>query len=147
MKVPKAKINEAIREMMGRIEQALILRLQRIGENFVKNARLNGNYTDRTGNLRSSIGYVIIKNGLQLSGSDWIQIKPGAAPGIAAGQGLINELAAKYPTGIVLICVAGMNYAAAVESKGFDVISSSSVIARDELESAIKRITEKISQL
>lgn len=37
--------------------------LQRTGEEFVKIARLEGNYIDHTGNLRSSIGYVIVKDG------------------------------------------------------------------------------------
>ncbi|MCL1654222.1 hypothetical protein M2T28_16480 [Elizabethkingia miricola] len=37
--------------------------LRYVGERAVNEARLNGNYLDRTANLRNSIGYVIVVNG------------------------------------------------------------------------------------
>jgi len=47
------------------------------------------------------------------------------------GAQLIDELAAQYPKGMILVVVAGMEYAAAVESKGYDVISGASFVAQD----------------
>lgn len=44
-------------------KKKILLFLQAGGERFVKYARENGSYEDRTGNLRSSIGYIIVKNG------------------------------------------------------------------------------------
>jgi beta-N-acetylglucosaminidase len=42
-----------IRERVERIEKAVLSRLQFIGEHFVRNARSNDTYRDRTGNLRT----------------------------------------------------------------------------------------------
>lgn len=145
MKVNKNDIEKAISSSKQRIEDALVMRLQRIGEQFVANARSSGNYQDRTGNLRSSIGYVIVKNGLQLVGSDWVMIREGKA-GIVVGKKLIEEMSRRFPTGIVLICVAGMDYAAAVESKGYDVITSSAFIAKKEFIKAIEKIKNNLTK-
>ena len=48
---------------VDRAEERIYKLLQRAGEEFVKIARKKGNYQDHTGNLRSSIGYVIVKDG------------------------------------------------------------------------------------
>ena len=40
-----------------------------------------------------------------------------------------RELAAKYQQGATLIVVAGMNYAAYVQRKGYDVLTSSELLA------------------
>ena len=48
---------------VDRAEERIYKLLQRAGEEFVKLARKKGNYQDHTGNLRSSIGYVIVKDG------------------------------------------------------------------------------------
>ncbi len=98
--------------------------LQYAGENFVNNARSNDTYNDQTGNLRSSIGYIILNNGrvvhqnfkLSRSGDD-------RESGKVEAMNYASELASKYPQGWVLIGFAGMNYAAAVESRGYDVIT------------------------
>ena len=46
---------------------------------------------------------------------------------------IVTELAHRYPKGMILVIVAGMEYAAAVESKGYDVITGSSLFADIEL--------------
>lgn len=145
MKFDKRQIKKLVSEMKERVEEAILLNLKRVGEQFIVDARNNANFTDRTGNLRSSIGYVILKNGLQLVGSNWVQIKE-SGEGVIAGKKLIEELSRKYDTGLVLICVAGMDYAAAVESKGFDVITSSAMIAEQSLKKAIERLKGKIQK-
>ncbi len=99
--------------------------LQYEGENFINNARDNNTYKDRTGNLRSSIGYIVLYDGIEVckniemakNGSDGLT-------GIMEAKSFAEEIAFDYPFGWVLVCFAGMNYAAAVESRGYDVISS-----------------------
>lgn len=145
MKISDNDIKKLAVTVKDRLEKAIIMRMQMIGERFISNGRIRGNYTDRTGNLRSSIGYVILKNGLQMDGSDWILIRPGAHEGIKAGQELLAEMARRFPTGLVLILVAGMKYAAAVESKGFEVITNSATEADQEFKKAIERIIKKVS--
>jgi hypothetical protein len=143
LKLSDSDIKKIARQALDRFDEAIINRLQFAGEKFVANARSNGNYKDRTGNLRSSIGYVVLKNGLQLVGSDWILIKEGAE-GIIAGKRIIEEIASKYPTGYILICVAGEDYAAAVEAKGYDVITSSALQTQSELKNFLQKLISKI---
>ena len=50
-------------EFAKRIHKAMITVLQYIGEECVRQARENGNYIDHTGNLRNSIGYVLLCDG------------------------------------------------------------------------------------
>ena len=45
---------------IDRAEEKIFKLLQRAGEVFVTYARNKGNYRDCTGNLRSSVGYVIV---------------------------------------------------------------------------------------
>lgn len=96
------------------------LALQYIGEQFVNAARLDGNYTDRTGNLRSSIGYIVLRDG-EIFAKNFA----GRGEGVARAREFAQELKDNYQKGWVLIGVAGMKYAAYVEAKNFDVISNS----------------------
>lgn len=117
-------VTAIIQQQFDRMKQAIILRLHQVGDAFVTNARNNGQYNDITGNLRSSIGYLILENGVQIGGGGFEKVKSGGT-GAATGRQFIAELAQQFPTGLALICVAGMDYAAAVESKGKDVITGS----------------------
>lgn len=147
---------DQLRKMLQRklnvIDQAYFQQLQYIGEAFVKHARESGNYTDRTGNLRNSIGYVILKDGKQLidnfiNSSDGDGKTENSRDGQAIGRQKAAEIGQKFPKGYVLICVAGMEYAAAVESKGFDVITSSSITAKNDLIKAVEGIYKRIQKL
>jgi hypothetical protein len=141
---PNFKVNEIMKGVEAKIkklEKALLLRFQLAGERFVKNARENANFKDRTGNLRSSIGYVVLINGESIAED----FKSGV--GGSKSRAIAKKAAAKFPAGVVLIVVAGMEYAAAVESKGFDVLTSSALITKDELTKAIKEISEKIPKM
>ena len=176
----KSDIQKMVAERVGRIEQVIFRNLQKIGEDFITHARNNDTYKDRTGNLRSSTGYVILHNGEQVFGSTFDQVigpesqsslklkrKTGlqedtsgniqandaglqvdsAAPvpeksGSETGRTLIEELKKKFPRGFVLIGVAGMDYAASVEAKGYDVITASSTEAAASLKTAMERIAK-----
>lgn len=113
-----------IRETMDNFrEEAMaktVERFQYLGELFVNKARLDGNYKDRTANLRSSIGYIILIDG-EVHENNF----DGTNEGTSKGQKFANEVAEQYPDGIVLIGVAGMEYSALVEAKGYDVITGS----------------------
>lgn len=64
---------------------------------------------------------MILKDGEPIKSS----FNGGKEEGRSKAKEAAAEVATEYPRGYVLIGVAGMNYAAAVESKGFDVISGS----------------------
>lgn len=97
-----------------------IKRLVYIGESFVNNARASANFRDITGNLRNSIGYVVLYRG---------QIEKGTVFDSGIVENKANEIVSQFKPeshrGPILIGFAGMEYAAYVESRGYDVISSS----------------------
>lgn len=134
-----ATIEKMIKAKVELIEQVILLRLQRIGEQFITDARTNGNYTDRTGNLRSSIGYVVLKNGEQYARGGFEQIKTGSE-GKRKGANILSEAISKFSSGYVLIVVAGMDYAASVEARGKDVLTGSSQTAVISLKEAMQKI-------
>ncbi len=118
-------------------EAAIYEKLQEAGEYFVKLARESGSYQDQTGNLRSSIGYVIVKDGAVLISN--FQQTANGTEGIATGKRIAATIASGVK-GLVLIGVAGMDYAICVEAKGYEVISSSALLTERYLNSSIKKI-------
>lgn len=107
-------------QFQEKVHDNILQTFQFIGEEFVNRARVSGNYKDRTGNLRSSIGYIILLDGKIVDRNF-----EGESEGKNQGQKVANEVAEQYPDGYVLIGVAGMQYAAYVEAKSFDVITGS----------------------
>lgn len=123
---------------VDRAEERIYKLLQRAGEEFVKIARKKGNYQDHTGNLRSSIGYVIVKDGDILLTENYKQSTSGTdkQTGIREAKRLVSELIPLYKRGWVLIGVAAMPYAVYVEAiDNLDVIS----VASDHTEEWIKK--------
>lgn len=137
-----SQIHKFLEEKKNNVSEAILMRMRRIGEQFVRHARENANFTDRTGNLRSSIGYVILKDGQQLY--DNFRQVSGGPKGIDAAKEIIEDAKKNFPTGYVLIGVAGMDYAAAVESKGFDVITTGAEIAEASLKLAVQQLGNKL---
>jgi hypothetical protein len=155
-------IMKGINAQVERVEKVLLDQMQQVGEQFVIDARSTNTYKDKTRNLRGSIGYIILKDGKQIFGNfqepkaikKLLKIKPGTEPeavaefvGDRVGKKLALEIGGKYPSGYVLIGVAGMNYAAAVEAKGYDVITGSSIIAEKTFKRAVERMQQSIKKL
>jgi hypothetical protein len=136
-------------EVRAKVINAMLSRLQFVGESFVVNARSIDTYRDQTNNLRSSIGYVVVYNGNILSqGFEAAGRGTGSGEeGVQKARKLAQDIADDYPQGFVLVCVAGMEYAASVESKGFDVITNSSMTAVTDLRDAMRELKDKISRL
>lgn len=141
-KFSKADINKMVEGKLQALYKAIISRLEFVGEHFVINTRLNGNYKDRTGNLRSSTGYVILRDGFQLSENFTGRTKEG----VLFAKKAIDDIRKRFPKGFVLIGVAGMVYAAAVESKGYDVITNSSIQAANDLRRGFKELEKKLKR-
>ena len=126
-------INRKVDRFVLSIEQRIIWTLAMVGEQFVNDARNTQTYQDQTGNLRSSIGYIIAKDGIIIQ-----ENIEGKAEGKAYAKEVANEVLRENTSGFVLIGVAGMSYAAAVESKGYSVITSSIPAAKALLKAKIK---------
>lgn len=120
-----------------RVEQAAIFLMQYLGEELVKYAKDKHNYTDRTGNLTNSISYVVVRNKEIVFGPD--QSSTGQAAALQAALKMIDTL----PDCISLIIVAGMNYAAYVEAKGYNVILPAELKAKTDFPQAMKKLMDK----
>lgn len=105
-----------------------------IGELCVSEARTNGNYTDRTGNLRNSIGYAVLVDGKIVE--EFTQNTEGGQQSAK----LIKQLKGEYQEGIVLLVVAGMNYASHVEAMNYNVITSAQLLGRKLVPQVLKKI-------
>ena len=126
-------VNNRIDNWVVSIEQRIIWALSQTGESFANDAKEFGSYTDHTGNLRSSVGYIIARDGNILTGKF-----EGTPEGKIQGQKIADEVLRENTKGFILICVAGMGYAAAVESKGKDVITGSIPAAKALLKAKVK---------
>ena len=116
-----------------------------IGPKVVINAK-NGSYKDRTSNLRSSIGFILVKDGKIIRKGGFQQAIGGSESGdngIKEGEKYATELAKNAGDGYTLIVVAGMNYARPVESKGFNVLSRSGKYLQKEVNDMIERVLKK----
>lgn len=137
---------KVLKPRMERIVEAILNRLTLIGEECIRLARENGEYRDITGNLRSSIGYLILRDGVVVS-ANFAESERGSdkSTGRSQGEALANELAARHPTGFVLIVVAGMGYAAKVESRGKDVLTGTSIECERLLKEAMQILKGKVA--
>lgn len=134
----KSDIKKLFDKLAERAEFLIMDLLQLTGEEFVKIARLEGNYIDHTGNLRSSIGYVIVKDGRIVGKNFQLSEKEGTdkQSGKRQGEQLAMDLIRSFPKGYVLIGVAGMKYAVFVEAmENKDVLSR----AADKADDFIKK--------
>lgn len=136
MVTPMSVVNARIEAYAKKVEASILKKLSFIGESVVAEARSANSYKDQTGNLRSSTGYTILKDGKALFGSSFLPVKITATDGSKKGKALIKDLASKYSEGYTLLVVAGMDYAVYVEAMGLNVLSSSKLLA----ESMTKRL-------
>ena len=104
-----AALDEMIEDWKDSVLEEIIDQLDRIGLECVNEAREKGDYTDRTGNLRNSIASAVVVDGKIAKTNLFI------GEGKAQAHKFIEELASEYSEGIVLLLVAGMNYAVYVE--------------------------------
>lgn len=137
---PKEQFERYIENCIQLKITALIQMFNYVGLECVREARTKRRYTDQTGNLRSSTGYCVLYNGVIVHQSGFEIVKPTATQGAASGRELMNNLIAQNSTGIVLIVVAGMNYAAYVEAKGLNVLDSSEIMAKKLVRKTLKRL-------
>lgn len=133
----------------GIVKEEMINGLSFLGEQCIKKIRNRSNeesWIDRTGNLRTSIGYGVSDHGRRVVESAFKQVLKGTQ-GAQEGKALLEELTKQYADTYALIVVAGMNYAdrvEAIESK--DVLASTELWAKNKLDDFVKRIVKKIEQ-
>ena len=141
----KAEVDRTFQEFEDRYNKRAVDMMCRLGEKVVKYARKHGKYarehgtyTDRTANLRNSIGYMVVQNGRIVQTAFTGRTAPTTEGGDAnkahqIGLDYAKEVFSNLSKNkTYLIWVAGMDYAAAVEAKGYDVITGSGNWAESE---------------
>lgn len=128
-KTPPQAIDRAVEQYVANVRRAILYKMGHVGEKTIIEARTTANFTDRTGNLRSSLGYVIVEDGniVQIGG---FQVVKNGSEGAAEGKKFIKQIVSEFPRGIVLVVCAGKNYAAYVAAKGFNVTDSAELLAQ-----------------
>lgn len=133
---------------LNEIEKKQIARLQRLGEMCLIEARNNKGYMMQTGALLSSTGYQVFVDGVAVhtqfdaaSGAE----SGAAAKGMKAGQ-TIADTVGKQTKSVALVVVAGMNYAAYVEARGYNVLSSAEHLAQRELPRMLEKLITNIKR-
>jgi len=98
-------------------------------------------FNDDTGNLRSSIGFILMYHG-QIVYQDFQLSNVGTDKntGLDLGLAYAEKLGKEYYEGWAIITVAGMEYASWVEALGYDVITGSTLGAEKKLTVAFKNV-------
>ena len=127
------------------IENAVAEAYAEAGENTVSKIRSGelSNWSDNTGNLRSSIGYVVCRKGQIIKSSDFGTVLNGAE-GSEKGRKLSRRLAAEYARyDFALIIVAGEEYAVYVEAIDNNVVLAGGYLYLEK--NLVRRMQERIS--
>lgn len=144
MITPIKVIGDHIKASVEAKMKVIINKFCYVGEQCIVEARDNGDYTDQTGNLRSSIGYAVLWNGkiIQKECADKVKI---GDEGTSKGEKFLSDRIKKaQKKGVVLIVTAGMNYAEYVEAKGYNVLSSAELKAGPLIKQLLTQIGFKI---
>lgn len=136
---PPSEIADFFEQHIQRLEKAIVRNMCYVGERCINAARSSHTYRDQTGNLSSSIGYAVSIDGNLVRCSNFQIVKQGQQ-GAIDGKDYVLDLISQYPKGIVLIVVAGMNYATYVSDKGYDVIDSAEMLAEALIPKFMKQL-------
>ncbi len=144
-----SEVHDMLMREAERVERLTIRALSKLGEQCVTKIRDRAgdkSWYDQTGNLRSSVGYVIAHNKNIIQYSTFNQVKQGSE-GVKTGKDLAKELAKRYSNNYVLIVVAGMNYAEFVEAMdNKDVLTSTELWAREQVPLMLEKLKRQIAK-
>ena len=141
------ELRAVLRKKTEIIKTALVNEMQYAGELGIAEARdphHNKNYTDRTSNLRKSIGYLLMDKNNQLVNN--FPNDDANTTGAAIGSNKAREIASKFPAGLTFVMTAGMIYGPWVEAKGYIVLTAGAKIAEDSIKKQFKRIVNMVNR-
>lgn len=140
---PARNFDNYLEDYLTSIKALLVRNLSIVGEKCVAAARdrkQEESWFDQTGNLRSSIGYIVVVDGKVTNEGGFKQIK-GGNEGADEGRRFAKNVAREFARGFALIVVAGMNYAAHVEAmENKDVLASSELLAKKLVPEMLKKL-------
>lgn len=138
----KKVLQQYIRNYAKVVERVLIREMEIIVARLENHAKDNAGYNDITGNLKNSIGGVVLKDGRPISYSGF-----GGGEGGSTGKTFINSLISDYGSGFVILIVAGMEYATYVENKHeLNVLKKSELLLPSEMQKMFNRIERALNK-
>ena len=137
----QAQISKMLKQEADRQRKVLIRTMLYCAEEITNAARSTNSYIDRTGNLRSSVGSIVIVDGRVIQEYGFEQVKDGVQ-GITDGKEFAHSLASQFPTGIAIIVVAGKEYASYVADKGYDVLDSAEELAKVVIQKSLNDLKQ-----
>ncbi len=139
-------VSARMRQAAAAVDRAVLTAFAFAGDYAVKGIRTRefSSWEDQSGNLRSSIGYAVVRKGqvVIMSGFD---VVAGGSQGAADGRRMTAELAREYSQyPYVLIVVAGMEYAVYVEAmENKVVLAGGQLWLENNVEGILKKEVDK----
>lgn len=138
-----------------KVVDEIIYRLNFLGNDavrYIRDRSKEDSWEDQTGNLRSSIGYIIVKDGMTIGESGFEKVNgpdrdKTDVDGSVEGRAFAEKLATKYQTGYALIVVAGMEYAAVLEKlDNKDVLASGELYLKRRIKKMLNEMKKKYAR-
>jgi hypothetical protein len=141
----EADLQREIDQFLNDVIRIIKLELDHIALQIVNDARLRskseGGFDDQTGNLRNSMGYILMCDG-EIIHEEFSATAAGTdgSEGIEKGKNEAQKIAAEAHQGWAVILVAGMEYASWVEAKGYSVLTASTLGIEAKLQKALNNV-------
>lgn len=140
----KKQLTNYIAKRGDLIEKALIFNLEFLVTELQNHAKESAEYEDRTSNLKSSIGGVLLKDRKPITYKGFVN-QGTADTGDITGLEFINSKIAEMENGYVIVVVAGMEYASYVENEhNLNVLKKTELKMNRELPRMLKRLKRSI---
>lgn len=144
------QLQQKLKERRDALKRVLDMKILQLAEEAVTHAKVNKGYKDRTANLKNSISFALFYDG-ELVTKKVGNINEQEAPeGHQGVETILDEYAQSgvvRPQGYSLIIVAGMEYGAYVEHKGYNVLHLTKYFLRDEMRKILEETVEEIRNL
>lgn len=148
-------LDDYARQCKAVIDAELIRTLTRMGEEgvaYAKDRPQEDSWNNRTGNLRSSIGYAVYSNRQQVMRSAFLPTPSPEGNGELGKQygemALVRAAKKINHTDTALVLVAGMHYAHYVEAmKNKDVLASAELMLRAKFPTYLQKTKDRIKTL
>jgi hypothetical protein len=132
-------LGDALKEISAaptKVNSAVLSTLCSAGKRLVDIARSTKQYEDRTGNLTASIGYGVFCKGEEVEVGGF-----GPGDGGQIGETYLRQVASTLRgSTYALIVVAGMEYATAVERRGYVVLDGALLSADKVLAEELRKL-------
>lgn len=144
------RLQQRLLERKEALMKVLNMKLLQLAEEAVSHAKHNKGYKDRTANLKNSISFALFFDGELVTQQIGDIPQPNEAP--KGHQGVQSNLeqycqqeGVVRPSGYSLIVVAGMEYGAYVEHRGYNVLHLTKYFLHDEMRKILKETIDEIS--